>query len=264
MNRRPRPTRWWQGQAATLKTEIGHLFDDPMFLAGFDTAVAFSLQAGRLHQAARARAANLAARGEFGDAAILRGQGRTFVAKIREMAQAHLSALVTAATSAAPTLRQSLGEEGLTAFLGALVASVTYGAAGGGREEALALLEKMAPDGLDRLPGNPIGVVHHGEDGSLLLNVPAEATREHHLGIASYEKSCQPEGKPGRPEGSPKVKGAGRRPFTKEEKADALTLQLPAWAARHRPRYNLEDRRQAEAARSCLDRARSAARRSAK
>ncbi len=37
--RASRATKWWQGQAATLTTEIGHLFDDPGFCAGFNTAI---------------------------------------------------------------------------------------------------------------------------------------------------------------------------------------------------------------------------------
>ena len=191
---------------------VAAAFDDGEFLRLFDLAVGFSVQSARIQRKSERLVKGLEVTGSLGDAAILRSRWPGRRAKTEAAAREHfLPAVVAAAVAASPRLAQVYRERRLSEFLGALVAATSLFNLEGDEAAALALLVELAPESIARLPGGEISIIATGADGSLVLDVPATATRRDNLDVDSYRASFRPAGRPGRPRGAPKPKGSGRR-----------------------------------------------------
>jgi len=240
---------------------VAAAFDDAEFCRLFALAVGFTVQSERIRRASERRVAALEATGSLGDALLLQAQWPQRRARTEAAARERfLPAVVAAAMSASPRLAQVYRERRLSVLLGALVAATSLFNLEGDEAAALALLVELAPESISRLPGGEISIIATGADGSLVLDVPATATRRDEMDIDSYRASFRPEGVRGRPRGKPKPKGSGRRTITEAACRDALTMTLPAWAQLHAHDLDITDPKQAHRARGRLSSARQRAR----
>jgi len=235
---------------------VAAAFADAEFARLFAAAVGFAVQSYRIRRQSERLVTGIEGLGHLGDAAIVRSRWPERRAKTAAAAELFTSALVAAATSASPRLAAVYRERRLSVLLAALVAFSALYALDGDLDAALAQLEDLAPGSLAHLPGNPISIISHGADGSLVLDIPATATRRDQLDIDSYRASFRPEGQRGRPKGKLKPTGSGRRTIPEGAARDSLSMTLPGWAARWAPDLDLADPRQLHRARGRLASAR--------
>jgi hypothetical protein len=265
----PRNTTWWKRQAPELRRACQHLFDDDEFCRILDVTVAFLNTAFRLQAESELRAQALMAVGDPTAAEIVR-EGKLKPEAVAEaLRSSFYPALADAASRASPPLAFVLGDRRLVAWLAGLVVAVAavtlvrslaeaYGVdiaqdfEGQDRvADALAQAFEHAlartPDDLLHLPDdNPLTALT--ADGAVVAGVD-DAKPKHLLDLAAYVRSLRSEGKSGRAKRTPKVKGSGHPPISREKALDALEMPWTAWAPKHAPDLDLTDDKQREAAR---------------